>query len=152
MVFTSIGDSLSAAAPTWAFSTSDRHPIQDHPAYIPHGQRWPLRPELAALLGIWSLSQLTRDVGDRTGWRLCGDVAVLSCCTSSAQGASRAEHGVSLAGFAEAMARMRPGQRRGHDQMAEHQRRARRRAAMVPSASAAPFGWRSRPQDAPQGL
>ena len=59
----------------------------------------PLHPELAALLGIWSLSQLTRDVGDRTGWRLCEDVAVLSCCTSSAQGASRAEHGGVPGGF-----------------------------------------------------
>lgn len=108
MGFKSVRDSLSATSPIWALSVCAFYVIQDHPAYIyiPRGQRWPLRPELAALLGIWSSSQLTRDVGDRTGWRLCGDVAVLSCCTSSAQGASRAEHGVSRAGFTEAMARM----------------------------------------------
>jgi hypothetical protein len=33
--------------------------------------------------GLLGVSQLSRDVGDRTGWRLRGDVAVFSCCTSS---------------------------------------------------------------------
>ncbi len=36
--------------------------------------RRPLRPELAAPLGVWPSSQLTRCAGDRAGWRLSGDV------------------------------------------------------------------------------
>jgi hypothetical protein len=55
--------------------------IQDHPAYIPCGQRWPLGPELAAPLGVWPSSQLAECAIDRRCWRLCGDVAVLPCCT-----------------------------------------------------------------------
>ena len=55
--------------------------IQDHPVYIPCGQRWSLRPELAAPLGVWRLSQLAECADDRRCWRLCEDVAVLPCCT-----------------------------------------------------------------------
>ncbi len=51
------------AAPTCAFGVTAFHVIQDHPAYVPCGQRWPLRPELAALLGVCPLSQLTQGVG-----------------------------------------------------------------------------------------
>ena len=40
----------------------------------------PLRPELAAPLGVWPSSRLTR----RAGWRLSGDVAVRCCCTAPA--------------------------------------------------------------------
>ena len=49
MGFKSVRDSLSATSPTWALSVSAFYVIQDHPAYIyiPRGQRWPLRPELA---------------------------------------------------------------------------------------------------------
>ena len=83
MVFTSIRDSLSAAAPTWAFSVSACCLIQDHPAYIPCGQRRPLRPELAAPLDVWLSSQLARCAAGRRCWLLCGDVAVLPCCTVS---------------------------------------------------------------------
>jgi hypothetical protein len=81
MVFKSIRDSLSAAAPTWAFSVSACCAIQDHPAYIPCGQRWPLRPELAAPLGVWSSSQLAQCAGGRADSRLSGGAAVLPCCT-----------------------------------------------------------------------
>jgi len=35
VVFKSFGDSLCAAAPTWAFSTPACNVIQDHPACIP---------------------------------------------------------------------------------------------------------------------
>jgi hypothetical protein len=35
MVFKSVRDSLSAAAPIWTFSTSARYVIQDHPVHIP---------------------------------------------------------------------------------------------------------------------
>ena len=41
----------------------------------------PLRPELAALLGFWLSSQLAECAAGRRCWRLCGDVAVLPCCT-----------------------------------------------------------------------
>jgi hypothetical protein len=41
----------------------------------------PLRPELAAPLGFWPLSQLAECADGRRCWRLCGDVAVLPCCT-----------------------------------------------------------------------
>ena len=44
-----------------------------------------LRPELAAALGVWPSSQLAERAGARRGWRLCGDVAVLSCCAPSAR-------------------------------------------------------------------
>ena len=43
--------------------------------------RRPLRPELAAPLGVWSSSQLAECAAGRRCWWLCGDVAVLSCCT-----------------------------------------------------------------------
>jgi hypothetical protein len=42
---------------------------------------WPFRPELEAPLGVWSSSQLAECAAGRGCWRLCGDVAVLSCCT-----------------------------------------------------------------------
>jgi hypothetical protein len=45
--------------------------------------RRPLRPELAAPLGVWLSSQLGRCAGGRAGWRLSGDVAVLCCCTNA---------------------------------------------------------------------
>jgi hypothetical protein len=45
--------------------------------------RWPLRPELAALLGVWPSSQPVECAGGRRCWRLYGDVAVLCCCTPS---------------------------------------------------------------------
>ena len=83
MVFKSIRDSLSAAAPTWDFSVSACCVIQDHPAYIQCGQRWPLRPELAASLGVCPLSQLTQGVGGSSCLLLSGGVAVLCCCIGS---------------------------------------------------------------------
>jgi hypothetical protein len=54
------------------------------PAYIPRRQQLPLRPELAALLGVRPSSQLAWCAGGRAGWRLSGDVAVLLCCTAPA--------------------------------------------------------------------
>ena len=42
--------------------------------------RRPLRPELAAPLGVCPLSQLTEGVDDSSCSLLSGDVAVLSCC------------------------------------------------------------------------
>ena len=65
------------------FSVRAFYVIQDHPAYIyiPRGQRWPLRPELAAPLGVWPSSQLAECAAGRGCWGLCGDVAVLPCCT-----------------------------------------------------------------------
>ena len=45
MVFKRIRDSPFAAAPTWAFGMTVSYVIQDHPVYIPYGQRWSLRPE-----------------------------------------------------------------------------------------------------------
>ena len=64
------------AAPTWAFGVTAYYVIQDHPAYIPCGQRWPLRPELEALLGVCPLSQLTQGVGGSSCLLLSG-----RCCT-----------------------------------------------------------------------
>jgi len=46
--------------------------------------RRPLRPELAAPLGVWPSSQLGRCAGDRARWPLSGDVAVLFCCIADA--------------------------------------------------------------------
>jgi len=42
--------------------------------------RLPLRPELAAPLGLWPSSQLAECAIGRRCWRLCGDVAVLPRC------------------------------------------------------------------------
>jgi len=58
--------------------------IQDHPVYVPCGQRSPLRPELAAALGVWWLSQLAACAAGCAGWRMSGDVAVLPRCTARA--------------------------------------------------------------------
>jgi hypothetical protein len=44
---------------------------------------WPLRPELAALLGVCPLSQLTQGVGGSSRLLLSGGVAVLCCCIGS---------------------------------------------------------------------
>jgi hypothetical protein len=44
----------------------------------------PLRPELAAPLGVCPSPLLGRCAGGRAGWRLSGDVAVLCCCTAPA--------------------------------------------------------------------
>ena len=58
-----------------------------HPCGARHGSQadrdpdWPLRPELAAPLGVWPSSQLAECVAGRRCWPLCGDVAVLPCCT-----------------------------------------------------------------------
>jgi hypothetical protein len=87
IVFKRMRDWPFIAAPTWAFGVTAFHVIQDHPAYIPCGQRWPLRPELAAPLGVWPSSQLTRCAGGRASWRLSGDVAVPCCCTAPAPSA-----------------------------------------------------------------
>ena len=46
---------------------------------------WPLRPELAAVLGGWLLSQLTEGVGDSSCLLLSGVVAVLACCIVTAR-------------------------------------------------------------------
>jgi hypothetical protein len=118
MVFKSAGDSLSAAAPTWAFSTSARHVIQDHPAYIPRGQRWPLRPELAAVLGGWPLPQLTEGVGDSQCLLLSGVVAVLGCCIVTArtlQGMARVRSGQAPAWPLVSDRSVRRGSRVKHD-------------------------------------
>jgi hypothetical protein len=56
----------------------------------------PLRPELAAPLGVWQSSQLTRCAGGRAGWRLSADVAVLCCSTAPAPSAKTP--GAALAG------------------------------------------------------
>ena len=45
--------------------------------------RWPLRPELAAPLGVCPLPQLMEGVGSRSCSLQSGDVAVLSCCTAA---------------------------------------------------------------------
>jgi len=61
----------------------------------------PLRPELAAPLGSWSLPKLTEGVGDSSCLLLSGVVAVLGCCIVTArtvQGMARARPG-----------RLRPG-------------------------------------------
>jgi hypothetical protein len=47
----------------------------------PDLNRRPLRPELAALLGVWPSSQLAECAAGGGCWRLCGCVAVLPCCT-----------------------------------------------------------------------
>jgi hypothetical protein len=47
----------------------------------------PLRPELAAPLGVCSSSELAQCAGGRAGSRLSGDVAVLCCCTAFASSA-----------------------------------------------------------------
>ena len=47
----------------------------------PDLNRRPLRPELAAPLGVWPSSQLAPCAAGRGRWRLYGDVAVLPCCT-----------------------------------------------------------------------
>jgi hypothetical protein len=47
----------------------------------PDLNRRPLRPELAALLGVCPLSQLTQGVGGSSCLLLSGGVAVLCCCT-----------------------------------------------------------------------
>jgi hypothetical protein len=46
--------------------------IQDHPVYIPCGQRWPLRPELEAVLGVSLSSQLAEGVGGSSCLLLLG--------------------------------------------------------------------------------
>lgn len=56
-----------------------------------------LRPELAAVLGRWPLSQLTQGVGDSSCLRTSGVVAVLGCCTVTGR-------------TVEGMARVRSGQ------------------------------------------
>jgi hypothetical protein len=90
-VFKSVRDSLSATAPTWAFRVGAFYVIQDHPAYIPRGQRWPLRPEVAAPLGVRPSSQLAQCATGRGRWKLEGEVAVLSrrkVCRISSSGHS----------------------------------------------------------------
>jgi hypothetical protein len=52
VVFKSFRGSLSTTVPTWAFGMTAFQVIQDHPAHIPRCQRLPLRPELAAPLGV----------------------------------------------------------------------------------------------------
>ena len=44
----------------------------------------PLRPELAAPLGVWPSSQLARCADSRASWRLSGATAVHDCCTAPA--------------------------------------------------------------------
>ena len=83
MVFKRIGDSPFAAGPTWTFGMTVFYVIQDHPVYIPCGQRWPLRPELAAPLVVWRSSQLAQCASGRAGWQQLGAVAVLLCCTAA---------------------------------------------------------------------
>jgi hypothetical protein len=78
MAFKRMRDWPFIAASTSVFVVAVFYVIQDHPAYIPRGQRWPLRPELAAPLGVWQSSQLTRCAAGRAGWRWSADVAVLS--------------------------------------------------------------------------
>ena len=57
------------------------------PPHRARGGHEPLRPELAAPLGVWPSSQLTRCADGRAGWRLSGDVAVQDCCTVPASSA-----------------------------------------------------------------
>lgn len=58
-----------------------------HPCGSRHGSQadrdpdWPLRPELAAPLGVWPSSQLAECAAGRRCWPLRGDVAVLPCRT-----------------------------------------------------------------------
>ena len=55
-----------------------------HPCGSRHGSQadrdpdWPLRPELAAPLGVWPLSQLAECAAGRRCWLLCRG----RCCTS----------------------------------------------------------------------
>jgi hypothetical protein len=70
MVFKRMRDWPFIAAPTSVFVVTAFYVIQDHPAYIPRGQRWPLRPELAAHLGVCLSSQLARCARGRARWRL----------------------------------------------------------------------------------
>ena len=51
------------------------------PPHRARGGHGPLRPETRAPLGFWPSSQLAQCAADRPCWRLCGDVAVLPCCT-----------------------------------------------------------------------
>jgi hypothetical protein len=51
------------------------------PPHRARGGHGPLRPELAAPLGVWPSSQLAECAAGRGWWWLCGDVAVLPCCT-----------------------------------------------------------------------
>ncbi len=58
--------------------------------------RPPLRPEIAAVLGGWPLSQLTASVGDSSGLLLSRVVTVLRCCivtARSVQGMARVRSG-----------------------------------------------------------
>jgi hypothetical protein len=60
----------------------------------------PLRPELAAVLGGWPVSQLTEGVGDSSCLLLPGVGAVLGCCIVTArtvQGMARVRSGQALA-------------------------------------------------------
>ena len=57
------------------------NPRADQAPELPYMNPRPLRPELAALLGVWPSSQLTECAAGRC-WRLRGDVAVLLCCTA----------------------------------------------------------------------
>ena len=94
----------------------------------------PLRPELAAPLGVCSSSELAQCAGGRAGWRLSGDVAVLAAVrylphrlTCQAVGPRHQKGGcwplgtadpgctwhqrVGIALLAAAQARLRPGRR-----------------------------------------
>jgi hypothetical protein len=53
------------------------------PPHRARGGHEPLRPELAAPLGVCPLSQLTQGVGGSSGLLLPGGVAVLCCCIGS---------------------------------------------------------------------
>ena len=64
------------------------------PPHRARGGHGPLRPELAALLGVWLSSQLARCAGGRVCWRLSGGVAVLPCCTPSATRSALAARGM----------------------------------------------------------
>ncbi len=66
------------------------------PSHRARGGHGPLRPELAAPLGSWSLPKLTEGVGDSSCLLLSGVVAVLGCCIVTArtgQGMARARSG-----------------------------------------------------------
>jgi hypothetical protein len=55
--------------------------------------RPPLRPELAAPLGVCPSSLLGSRADGRAGWWLSGDVAVLGCCTAHCLIGARARRG-----------------------------------------------------------
>jgi hypothetical protein len=57
------------------------------PPHRARGGHGPLRPELAAPLGVCPLSQLTQGVGGSSCLLLSGGVAVLCCCTAHASSA-----------------------------------------------------------------